>query len=112
MGAGNGAHRLRRWRIIEKNAAAAIDLQVDETGRQHRSRRHDLGWPSARTLIPRQDALDHPAIDHEDRIIVPSLSVENTVSRNGPLRPSDVVGGLQTHRLASSLAVVSSCTDC
>src|SRR6266478_9905068 len=30
MGSSNGAHRLRRRRIIEKDAAAAVDLQVDE----------------------------------------------------------------------------------
>jgi hypothetical protein len=39
------AHRVRRWLIIEKNAAATVDLQVDEPGRKHRPERHDLGGP-------------------------------------------------------------------
>jgi hypothetical protein len=80
MGSCNGAHRFRRWLIIEENAAATIDLQVDEAGRKHRSGRHNFGWPATRILVTRRDALNHPPIDQDDRIIVPSISIENTVS--------------------------------
>src|ERR1700737_3090788 len=82
MCSSNGAHRVRRWLIIEKKAAATVDLQVDEAGRQHRPGRHNFGWPVIRTLITRRDALNHPTIDRDDRIIVPSISIENTVTRN------------------------------
>ena len=70
--------------IIEKNAAAAIDLQVDEAGRKHRSGRHNFGWP----VIPHSRSrgamrlnASHAAIKMT-RIIVPSVSIENAVSRN------------------------------
>src|SRR6202047_2652721 len=98
MCSGNGAHRVRRWLIIEEKAAAAVDLQVDEAGRQHRPGRHNLGWPVIRTLITRRDALNHPTIDQDDRIIVPSISIENTVRRKGQLGSSDVFGWLWTYR--------------
>src|SRR5258707_1423947 len=104
MSSSNGAHRVRRWLIIEKNAAAAVDLQVDEAGRKHRPGRHDFGWPVSHTLIARRDALNHPAIDQDDRIMVPSISIENTVSRNCRLGCWGVFGWFQTHRLTSSLA--------
>src|SRR5258708_39632730 len=104
MCSGNGAHRVRRWRIIEENAAATVDLQVDEAGRKHRPGRHDFGWPVTRTLIARRDAHNHPTIDQEDRIMVPSIATENTVSRNGQPGSSGVFGWFQTHRLTSSLA--------
>ena len=82
MCSSNGEHRVRRWLIIEKNAAATADLQVDEARRKHRPGRHTLGWQVTRTLIARHDAMDHPTIDQDDRAIVPSISIENTVSRN------------------------------
>jgi hypothetical protein len=104
MCSSNGAHRVRRWLIIEKNAAATVDLQVDEAGRKHRPGRHDFGWPVIRTLVTRRDALNHPTIDQDDRAIVPSISIENTVSRNRQLGSSGVFGWFQTHRLTSSLA--------
>src|SRR5258707_7034805 len=104
MGSSNGAHRLRRRRIIEKNAAATVDLQVDEAGRKHRPARHNLGWPVSRTLIARRDALNHPAIDQDDRIVVPAITIENTVSGNCQPGSSGVFGWFQTHRLTSSLA--------
>jgi hypothetical protein len=104
MGSSNGAHRVRRRLIIEKNAAAAVDLQVDEAGRKHRPGRHHFGWPVIRILITRRDAPNRPTIDQDDRIIVPSISIENTVGRNGQLGSLGVLGWLQTHRLTSSLA--------
>jgi hypothetical protein len=91
MCSSNGAHRVRRWLIIEKNAATTVDLQVDEAGRKDRPGRHDFGWPVTRTLT-RSDALNHPTIDQDDRPIVPSISIENTVSRNCQLGSSRVFG--------------------
>src|SRR5882672_6928138 len=123
MCSSNGAHRVRRWLIIEKNAATTVDLQVDEAGRKHRPGRHDFGWPVTRShavrddacarhdfgwpvtrTLTRSDALNHPTIDQDDRPIVPSISIENTVSRNCQLGSSCVFGWFWTHRLTSSLA--------
>jgi hypothetical protein len=104
MRSSNRSHRIGCWVIVEKNAAATIDLQVDEAWRKHRPGRHNFGWPVARALITRGDALNHPTIDQDGRIIVPSISIENTVSRNRQLGSSGVFGWFQTHRLTSSLA--------
>ena len=104
MCSSNGAHRVRRWLIIEKKAAATVDLQVDEAGRQHRPGRHNFGRPVIRTLITRRDALNHSTIDQDDRIIVPSISIENTVSRNCQPVSSRVFGWFLTYRLTASLA--------
>jgi hypothetical protein len=90
MRAGNGAHRSRRWVIIEENAAASIDLQVDEAGRKHRSGRHNFNWPISRTLVTRRNAPNHPTIYEDDRVIAPSISIENAVRRNCKLGSSGV----------------------
>src|ERR1700682_6042748 len=105
MCSSNGAHRLRSWFIVEKNAAATVDLQVDEARRKHRPGRHNFGWPVIRTLITRRDALNHPTIDQDDRIIVPSISIKNPVSRNCQLGSSRVFGWSQTHRLLTGQVV-------
>src|ERR1700676_2145940 len=107
MCSSNRAHRVRRWLIIEKKAAATVDLQVDEAGRQHRPGQHNFGWPVIRTLITRRDALNHPTVDQDDRIIVPSISIENPVSRNCQLGSSGVFGWSQTHRLLTGQLVGS-----
>src|SRR5215217_74757 len=94
----NGAHRLRRWLIIEKNAAPTIHLQIDEAGREHCGWRHHFGWPVTRILIMRHDALNHSTIDQDDRILVPSMSVENTVSRDCRPGSTGGFGWFQSHR--------------
>jgi hypothetical protein len=104
MCSSNGAHCVRRWFIIEKNAATTVDLKVDKAGRKHRPGGHGFGWPVVRTLITRHDALNHPTVDQDDRIIVPSASIENTISRDCRLASSGVFGGFHTHCLASSMA--------
>jgi hypothetical protein len=105
MGSRNRAHCVRRWLVVEKNAAAAVDLQVDEAWRKHRAGRHHLDRTVTRALSARRDVLNDAAIDHDDRLVVPSKSIENTVRRNCQLGCSGVFGCFQTHRLlASSLA--------
>jgi hypothetical protein len=92
MCSSNRAHRVRRWLIIEKNPAATVDLQVDEAGRKHRSRRHNFGRPATRTLITGRDALNCSIIDHDHGIAVPTISIENAVSRNSRRAASGVAG--------------------
>jgi hypothetical protein len=92
MGSSDGAHRVRRRSVIEEDAAATVDLEVDEAGRKNRPGRHEFGWPVAPTLTARHNTLNHPTIDDDDRIIVPVMSIENTVSRNCRLGSSGVVG--------------------
>jgi hypothetical protein len=50
-------------------------------------------------LITRRDTLNHPMIDQDDGIVVPSISIENTVSRNCKLGSLGVFGWFWTHRL-------------
>src|ERR1700737_833328 len=97
MCSSNGAHRVRRWPIIEKNSAATVDLQVDEAGRKHRPGRHNFGWPVTRTLITRRDALNHPTIDQDDRAIVPSISIKKRVTENSNRVFSRVCGWFGPH---------------
>ena len=82
MRLGDGTHRVRRWLIIEENATAAIDLQVDKPRHEHRSGRHNFSWQTSRTLIAGCDRLNDPTCDQNDRMIVPSVSIENAVRRN------------------------------
>ena len=102
----NRTHRVGRWLVIEENAAATVDLQVDEAGRKHRPGRHGFDVPVACSLIARRDALNYLMIDQDDRIIVPSVSIENTISRNCRFGRSGLFGWLWTHRLTSSLASI------
>src|SRR3954454_13117213 len=97
MRASNGTHRVRRWLIIEKNAASTVDLQIDEAGCKQRTGRHDFGCPVTCTMMMRCDALNHSTIDHDERIIVPSISIENTVSRNCQLSSLGMFGWFLTH---------------
>jgi hypothetical protein len=82
MRLGDSTHRVRRWLIIEKNTTAAVDLQVDEPRREYRSRRHNFGWPATRTLTTGHDRLNDATSDQNERMIVPSVPIENTVRRN------------------------------
>src|SRR3954454_7390968 len=105
MCSSNGAHRVRRWLIVEKDAAASIDLQIDEAGGEHHSRRQNFSLPVTRTLITWRNTLNHPTIDYDDRFIMPSISIKDTVSRNCQLGSSRVVGRSRTHRPTSLLPI-------
>src|SRR5215210_9065796 len=102
MCSSNGAHRGRRWVIIEKNAAPAVDLQVDESRRKQCRWRHDFDWPVIRALVERGDAMDQSPINQEDRVIVPLVSIEDTAGRNCQPGPCRAFGWFQTHPLTSS----------
>src|SRR3954447_5469681 len=102
MCSSNGAHRIRRWVIIEKDAATAVELQVDEPRRKQCRWRHDFDWPILRKLFERSDTLDQSTLDQEDRVIVPLASIEDTAGRNCQPGPCRAFGSFQTHPLTSS----------
>jgi hypothetical protein len=104
MGSSNRAHRVRRWVIIEKDAAATVDLQVDEAGRKQRPRWHNFDRPVIRIAITRRNALNHSTIDHDQGIVVPPMAIENAVSRDCRRAASGISVWFWTHCLASSLA--------
>jgi len=83
MGARDGAHRVRRRVVVQKNAAAAVDLQVDEARRQQRAGRHRFYGHFGINLAARGNALNQALTDQDGCIVVPSRSVEDSVGRNG-----------------------------
>ena len=73
--------RLRR-RVIEQHVAAAIDLQIDEAGREpcpvgQRADRH-----GRRQVRPRHDAGDMSVLDHDSGIAVHDHAVKDVVGGN------------------------------
>ena len=73
--------RLRR-RVIEQHVAAAIDLQVDEAGREpcpvgQRADRH-----GRRHVRPRHDAGDMSVLDHDSGIAMHDHAVKDVVGGN------------------------------
>ena len=84
----NCAHRLRRRVVVEKNPAAAVDLQVDETRRQQRAGWHHFHVGFGIDLAARRDMLDQALTDQNGGIVVPSNSVKDAVGGDdaAPLR--------------------------
>ena len=58
MRSGNGAHAVDRRLIVEENAAAAIDLQIDEARGQEGAGRQARLRPIGRNLAPRRKTSD------------------------------------------------------
>jgi len=104
MGSRNRAHRVRRRIIVEKDPAATVDLQVDEAGRKQRPRWHDVDRTVIRSLIPRRNALNNSTLDHDQGIIVPTMAIENAVSRDCGRAYSGISVWFWTHCLTSSPA--------
>ena len=73
---------LERGPVVEHDAAAAIDLQVDEAGRQHAGARlRDLGGIGR--LVAFHDRLDQPVAHHQHGVAQPELAVEDPGCREG-----------------------------
>ena len=63
---GDGAHALGRRPIVEQDAAAAVDLQIDEPGSQRRAGRKACLRPIGRELRPRRKP-DDAAVPDQHR---------------------------------------------
>jgi hypothetical protein len=79
MRAGDGPHALRRRLVVEQSPAAAVDLEVDETGSQYGVVRQSAQWPSVRNLPRRRQPADAAVLDHHRGVAVPATAVENAV---------------------------------
>src|SRR5262245_38559225 len=77
--AGNGAHAVGCRLIIEQHTAAAVDLQIDETGSQERTGRNARLRPIGWDLTPGSKAHDAPVPDHHGGFAVPAMTVKNAV---------------------------------
>ena len=80
--AGNRAHGFGGRLIVEKNATAAIDLQIDEARGQERARRKTRLWPVGGKLGPRSETNDAPLPDQDRGIGMPAAAIEHTVRQD------------------------------
>jgi hypothetical protein len=79
----DGAHPLGGWSIVEKNTAAAIDLQIYET-RSHKGTGWELhtrpvGWNFARG----SNSDDAPIPDQNRGFCMPAVTVKNSIRQDG-----------------------------
>ena len=80
---GNGAHAVGRRLIVEENAAAAVDLQIDEARGQEGAGRQPRLRPVGRNLAPGPKS-DDAAVPNQHRGFgMPAVTVKNTVRQDG-----------------------------
>ena len=70
------ADRLDARPVIEQDAAAAIDLQVDEARYEHRAGAFRQHCPGRHVVAP-DDPFHLAVVDHECGMVVPACAVEN-----------------------------------
>ncbi len=80
---GNGAHAVRRRLIVEENAAAAIDLQIDEARGQEGAGREARLRPIGRNLAPGPKPNDAAVPDQHRGFGMPAVTVKNPVRQDG-----------------------------
>jgi hypothetical protein len=88
MGPGNGAHAVGCRLIIEKNATAAIDLQIYEARSQESPGRETRSRPIWRDLVPGPQAGDAPIPDQYRGARMPTVTVKYAVGQNGMIAGS------------------------
>ena len=76
-------HAIRRRLIVEQNAAPAIDLQINETGRQESAALEARLRPIGGNLIPCPEPNDAPVPDHHRGFAEPAVTVKNAVRQHG-----------------------------
>jgi hypothetical protein len=69
--------------IVEENAAASIDLQIYEAGRQKGAGREARLRPTGGNLAPGPKSNDAPVPDQQRGIGMPAVTVKNTVRQDG-----------------------------
>jgi hypothetical protein len=79
----NDAHAVGRRLIVEKNAAAAVDLKIDEAGRQEDAGRETHLRPVSGNLAPGSKRSNAAVPDQYCSFGMPAVTVENTVSQYG-----------------------------
>jgi hypothetical protein len=83
MRPGNGAHALSRRLIIEENAAASINLQIDEAGGQNDPGREPLLRPIGGNLAQSANSNDAAITDQHRGFGTPPATVKNAVGQDG-----------------------------
>ena len=80
---GNGAHAVGRRLIVEENAAAAVDLQIDEAGSQESAGRETRLRPIGGNSPQGANANDAPVPDQHRGFGMPAVTVKNAVRQDG-----------------------------
>ena len=75
--------RLGARRIIEQDVAAAIDLEIDEAGREPEAVRQRIDERHSGDFRPWDDLRDPRAVDHDGGMPVARRAVEDVVRRDG-----------------------------
>jgi len=104
---GNGEHAVGRRLIIEQNAAAAVDLQIDEAGGQEDAARETRLRPIGGNLAPGAQSSDASVPDQHRGFGMPAVTVKNTVRQDGmPVGGRRIVSA-QAHRCPWQAGLVS-----
>jgi hypothetical protein len=75
---GDGRHAAKRRLVVEEDAPASVDLQVDETGQEVAGELYDLGVGS---LLARQDGADSPRLDQHGSVALEAVGRQKAAGR-------------------------------
>src|SRR5215471_5591655 len=82
MCARNRAHAIRRRLIVQKNAAAPIDLQIDKAGSKKGCPRKPCLRPIFRHLVPEPNSCNPSIPNHDRGPGMPAMAVEDTLRQD------------------------------
>src|SRR5260370_38226522 len=94
MRARDGPHAFHRRLIVEQNPAAAIDLEIDEAGRQEGAVRQPSLRPVAWNLALCRQSPNAAVLNQHSGIVAPAAAVENPV-------PGDGLGGMLSNGICT-----------
>lgn len=83
MGARDRPDRFRRGCVVEKNAAAAVHLQIDEAGREKYARRQSPDWNCLRNFTLFDKPADAAGFNQHGLLRVPPAAVEHSFGEKG-----------------------------
>src|SRR5262249_40679324 len=81
----NRAHAIRSRLIVQKNATAPVDLQVDKTGSKKGRPREPCLRPILGHLGPGPNSRDPSVPNHNRGLGMPAMAVKDTLRQNGVL---------------------------
>ena len=94
----NRAHAVRRRLIVQKNAAAAIDLQIDKAGGKKSGLRKPCLRPILGHLIRGPNSRNPPAPNQNRGPGMPAMAIKNTLREDGVLFGTEMIVLHRAHR--------------
>ena len=76
MGGGDPPDGFGRRRVVEEHIAAAVDLDIDEAGREPGALRQGMDRHGRRQVAPGQEADDGGPVDHDRAVVMQARAVE------------------------------------